>query len=640
MANVLSRRSFMQTVGLGGAAVGIAATAAYANEPVNEATWDDEADVLVIGGGGSGCAAALSAAENGASVICLEAAANLGGVSRLCVGSITTPCTSLQAEQGIEDDVDRYLEEVKGFVGEAAIAHAGDDWALFQIQAAGGGASVDWLLEHNIDIRGPFVYPGHSADRMHVLYPNAQAWPPVMEGELEKAGVRLYKSTKCVEYLKDDTGRVIGCRALDANGQELRFKGSAGVVHAAATIDNCTEWKQKVVSNELAAIQCANVFTDGSAFKALAAAGADITEWIAPLVQSVRSMGPGPDVGSMTAQSWMKFSIPQAGAILVNMDGERYVNELAAGTTLMLATEKQPGKRSWMVFDDAVASNFQTFPDMIVSSCPGIGWGTVDDFVENGGIVKADTLEELATLIDIDPEALSATVEAWNAQCAEGGEDEFGRSSFGLDEAGTAGKGIVTGPFYAHGPQHAETTYGTLSSRITTDFEVLDVFGNVVPGLYAVGVAGHGQSPMTGGSHGGNMAWVFTSGRLCGKALATGKSATAELLAQFATDDADAPEEEAAEQRSFADGTYTGSGVGMGGTINVTLEIADGQITVTDISPNNETPTLGGYEAIEDGTFAAQIEEAQSEAIDGIAGATLTSDAIRTAVGAALAQAE
>ncbi len=90
---------------------------------------------------------------------------------------------------------------------------------------------------------------------------------------------------------------------------------------------------------------------------------------------------------------------------------------------------------------------------------------------------------------------------------------------------------------------------------------------------------------------------------------------------------------------NLADGTYTGTGAGMGGDINVTIEISGGTISVADISPNNETQGIGGYEAIEDGTYAAQVEAAQSADIDGVAGATVTSKAIEQAVKAALKQA-
>ena len=130
--------------------------------------------------------------------------------------------------------------------------------------------------------------------------------------------------------------------------------------------------------------------------------------------------------------------------------------------------------------------------------------------------------------------------------------------------------------------------------------------------------------------------------------LAAGRKVTQgrQLMKQISSDPAFAPTEKTAvkpsgevDLSSIADGTYTGTGKGMGGDINVTIEVSGGHITVSDISPNNETQGIGGYEAIEDGTYAQQVEAAQSADIDGVAGATVTSKAIEAAVRSALKQA-
>lgn len=95
-----------------------------------------------------------------------------------------------------------------------------------------------------------------------------------------------------------------------------------------------------------------------------------------------------------------------------------------------------------------------------------------------------------------------------------------------------------------------------------------------------------------------------------------------------------------AAKASYKDGTYHGEGKGMGGPINVTLTVAQGVITVDEITESGETAGIGGKEAIEDGTFKAQIEEAQSFEIDGISGATMTTGGVAKAVEAALTQAK
>lgn len=114
------------------------------------------------------------------------------------------------------------------------------------------------------------------------------------------------------------------------------------------------------------------------------------------------------------------------------------------------------------------------------------------------------------------------------------------------------------------------------------------------------------------------------------------EAAAAESQSAEAVESQDAA---SASDALYADGTYTGIGLGKEGPINVTLTIADGVITIDEITDSGETEGIGGKEAIEDGTFKAQIEEAQSAEIDGVTGATLTSDGVRAAVEDALAQA-
>ena len=94
------------------------------------------------------------------------------------------------------------------------------------------------------------------------------------------------------------------------------------------------------------------------------------------------------------------------------------------------------------------------------------------------------------------------------------------------------------------------------------------------------------------------------------------------------------------EAAALADGTYTGTGTGMGGDISVTIEVKDGVISVVEIGPNKETVGIGGYEAIEDGTYASQIEAAQGADIDTVSGATITTAGVKAAVADALSKAQ
>jgi fumarate reductase flavoprotein subunit len=219
----------------------------------------------------------------------------------------------------------------------------------------------------------------------------------------------------------------------------------------------------------------------------------------------------------------MPYSIPDAGAILVNKQGKRYVNEKASMSEMCLATDKQPGKVCFMVFDKKVADIFNKFP-MVVSSIPGKGWGTIDDFVARNGIKKADTIEGLAQAMGIDPAGLKEEITKWNGYCAQGKDPDFRRPTFGNAQANTVGAGIQAPPFYAHGPIRTEVILGNVSTIVNTKMQVIDVYGKPIPGLYAGGNMGHGLTFLSG--HGTHLAWAFTSGRFAGKNAAAEKPTT------------------------------------------------------------------------------------------------------------------
>jgi len=118
-------------------------------------------------------------------------------------------------------------------------------------------------------------------------------------------------------------------------------------------------------------------------------------------------------------------------------------------------------------------------------------------------------------------------------------------------------------------------------------------------------------------------------------------AASAEQLAQVTPDPWDEAQSttNAQLQGNYKDGTYTGEGQGMDGWIRVTITIKSNKLTVDSITQEGETQSVGGYEGIVDGTYAEQIDAAQSTEIDGIAGATVTSSGVKAALKAALDQA-
>jgi fumarate reductase flavoprotein subunit len=529
--NGLSRRSFLKGAAFAGASAAAAGLVACAGSPGDasgggdnggaKVSWTQEAEIVIVGGGASGAAAALAAAEAGASVILLEHSSALGGSGALCVGSVTTCATKMQADAGISDSVEKYLADVEELVGAETIKRAGDDWDLFKLQAQEGGRTVDWLVEQGVVFQGPYEYPHHSVPRLHALYPSSAAWPAVIQPKITAAGGDIKLQTKGVELVTEG-GKVVGVKAIDQiSREELFFKGTKGVILASASIDASYDQLIKRYSTTLSACDPSCRFNDGFGIKMAAKLGANTTEYNSAAGISLRCQAPGPDVGAYTKQAWMPYGIRDAGAIMVTSEGKRYASEDLGESEMIPKVSALPDHVAYMVYDDFIARQFQVSPDMVVSSIPGTAWGTVDDFVAMGGIMKANTIEEVASLAGVNPAGLAAEVAKYNEYAVAGNDPDFGRKKFGLAEANTLNKGLTTPPYYIHGPQKGEVIQGGLTLSINTNFEVLDVFGEVIPGLYAVGIGGHGLSPQGGGGHGGNMAWAFTSGRVAGTRLAS-----------------------------------------------------------------------------------------------------------------------
>ena len=160
------------------------------------------------------------------------------------------------------------------------------------------------------------------------------------------------------------------------------------------------------------------------------------------------------------------------GAILVNAEGNRFIDEVGTRDVVSAAEIAQPGSFSWLVVDQAMLD---------VSS-------VIAGYVSKGLTIQGDTYEALAEAIGVDAETFAKTMNEWNA-CVEAKSDPaFGRTSFANP--------LNTAPFYAikvtAGIHH---TMGGL--KINPDTQVLNTEGLAIPGLYAAG-------EVTGGIHGAN----------------------------------------------------------------------------------------------------------------------------------------
>jgi hypothetical protein len=526
-----SRRQFIAGLTAGVAGGLVAARVAASSGSAQEPAWDREADVVIVGGGACGCTAALSAAEAGAKVALLETLPMLGGAGSVCVGSITVPLSGLQKQLGIHDSVDAYMEDVL----HKARQPSRMDKRLLRLLAEEGGATIDWLRGHGVNIQGPFEYPIHRVKRMHVLVPKAAEWPKVLRPVLQRRDVELLTETKGVRLYQDGAGRVVGVQAVDLNTNvTTTIRARRAVMLTAGNLEANPALMARSTTPEIAAMPPAVISRDGSGLMMAWAIGAASTMLDCISTPQVRGAPPGPSVFSLGRQAWMPYGMVDAGAILVNRNGERFADETVQHVgdesvmqaSLSLALEKQPYRTCYLIFDRPVADIFNRWP-MVVGSFPGIGdvsgiggWALVDDLVARHGIRKADTIEELAAAVGVDPTGLRAGIGKWNECCRARKDADFKRPTFGNEQAHTVGAGIRVPPFYCHSPLRNIVLPADTSLAINTRLQVMHVFGMVIPGLYAGGDMGHGDLLLDGISHGLKMGWAFTSGRLGGKLAA------------------------------------------------------------------------------------------------------------------------
>jgi succinate dehydrogenase/fumarate reductase flavoprotein subunit len=546
-----NKRSTVKTIaaGVGGLVVGGAVGALGFPRTVPEtvaektwlpATWDKEADVVVVGSGGGGCAAAITAADAGAKVILLEVAPYIGGESHLCVGSLTPCIGSKNFPTDPHDSTDVYLADMQKMSPDN---YTRADPDILKFQADHGGETMDWLAGLSVQLRGPMYYPGHTYPRTVILVPNSSVWPSVLQPIMEQKGVQILLQTRAISLYHDPSNRILGVSAVDqTSNTSMTIKANRAVVLAAESIAASQTLKERVTTKELAAgaAFAAHKYNVGDGLLMAADVGGQITNFDSYGSAGLRSAGPGPDSASTGKQAWMPYGIIDAGAILVNKNAQRFVDETSGGTNQTLATMQQPDATCFMIFDDLVAQLFNSWDPryddpfaaaaanylpMVISSIGGGGpqpnnlnpkwmWGLVDDFIATKGITKADTIEGLASAVGLDPTALRATIDKWNSYCTAKKDDDFNRKTFGTPKVPETGAGITKGPFYCHSPIRPEVTSGHWSLIINTKMQVLDESGKAIPGLYAVGNNGCGVLGAAG--HGGQMCWTFTSGRYAG----------------------------------------------------------------------------------------------------------------------------
>lgn len=460
-----------------------------------------QGDVVVIGGGGSGLAAAISASQNGARVVVLEKLGFLGGSTNVSEGALNAPDPQRQGPQGIQDSVQKFYEQtMKGGhnVGDPKLVHYLTDHAL---------ESVHWMEKLGVHFKDKVgTATGALWQRSHYpTTPSGNSYIRVFEKYLDqhKDQITVLTDTAAKHLIVKD-GRVTGVVA-DNKGRPVTVNANKAVIIATGGFGSNVKLRQEVntgVWKEVkldSSIGCTNLSkaAQGDGIVMGKAVGANVIGMSDIQIHPCGTPGTG-----------LMENIRTSGRnrLFVNLDGNRFVNEGAARDTLAKAIFAQKDSSYWVLV------NHLRYPTRDWVDANG---ATIANMVAQGAVVEANTLDELAQKTGMNAANLKAAVAGYNAVVQKGAKDKFGFVANNKDD-----KALTEGPWYAC--RKVPTVHHTMGGlQINTKAQVLNAKGEVIKGLYAAG-------EVTGGIHGSNrlggnaIADVMTFGRTAGANAAKG----------------------------------------------------------------------------------------------------------------------
>lgn len=455
-----------------------------------DGSWAQEADVLVVGAGGGGYAAAIEAANAGASVLLLEKGSTPGGDSILCDGILGAAGSRLAKAQGVEataDDVYAWFMGHPDWYGPK-------DPEVARVLADKGGETIDWLE----DLGTPFeqeVAPRFGYTELPVIHQvegKGAAMVQVLIEAAEKAGVQTLTDTRATRLITDDAGRVIGVEVQQKSDTQ-RIKANKGVVMTTGSFAGNPGMLATMNA------ECANLLpgshpgATGDGLVMAMNAGAYVSRATdLPLMSSL---------AGLESKSIVNLNYGERlHGLWLDANGERFFDEETPyenphGHRAILRKQNEQGR--------PVVVLLPTTPELeaVLAQRP-LAWAT------------GETVEDVAAQVGLDPAKVKATVDRYNGFCEAGRDDDFGRPAEFLIP--------MTGPFYAANVM-VSTSVTMGGFKTNAEGQALRLLGmdaatptEPIPGLYAAGVCCEWNC-----AAGATVLSAMTLGRIAGKAAAT-----------------------------------------------------------------------------------------------------------------------
>lgn len=558
-----NRRQFLQGAAAG--AFGVMGAGFAGSAAAKEVKFDKEADVVVVGLGGAGAATAITAADNGASVIVIERQpkATLRSNTRMSGGIFHCPdktgdrkalkeyAKAMFSGENIPGKLEGEQPEVSDGLAQAWADYTPGllDWMKsldpkFQAFATPGFKGAAFPNFPGAKECGYQVYRASYPDRIRAQHKSTWGQPKeeTTQGEAfwqclatgvenRKDKITVDYETRGMKLVQNDKGEVIGVIA-DQGGKSVAYKARKAVVLCSGGYEYNKAMRQAFLEGpgvEGWAFY-GTTFNEGDGIRM----GLDVGAGMMKAGKAAsRIIFPAPVRHNGMRMGIITPAVGSGHAIVVNQNGQRYAAEhkvtkdpsryffYKEAVKFNIDTLDYANSPSWFIFDETLRKQ-KPLVDLSISTTgfKFLDWGAPDnsDAVKKGWILKADTIEELASLIAktkdnsgrMQPKVLAETVKRYNELCAKGEDTDFGRMKSTLQP-------VSDGPFYAiplvaGGPN----TKGGLAANAKR--EVLDWDLKPIPGLYAVGEIASALKFVYQG--GGNLTECLVFGQICGKEVA------------------------------------------------------------------------------------------------------------------------
>lgn len=640
----ISRRNFLK----GSAAMGILAAMGGAGTAIAEGSsaytfadtvkWDAEYDVVVLGLGFAGMTAAVTAADAGAKVLIAEkmSEALAGGNSKVAGQLFAYGHKDREATMA-------YYTQLAGgrAVPEAMLNVIVDGvtnmWDKLKDKFFDGDDSefMDWTGVPVIGEMSPEYPEFEGSDKValcttHQGVSDSFLYKSVKNAVIKRADkIDVWFESPAVELIQDPDSRIVVGVKVTRNGETRNVRALSGVVVATGGFERDTDMAQQYLGLKNYSV-IGGQFNTGDGIKMCQKVGADL--WHMNVFEGgfgTNSCGYAAENGGLAHQVVTLAHNPMntGATVIVGTDGERFGNEAEIprhGHLYENGIWENPHYPNaiYLIMD-------QTQYDLAVSE-----GALSDDYKDT--VLSAATIEELAEKTGCKPETLKDTIESFNTFAESGKDYKHNRSADYMR--------AFDGKMYYAMPMSGLMLNTQGGPRRNENAEVLDTNGNPIPHLYSAGEMGGITSCMYQG--GTNIAECIIFGEIAGTNAAAAKDALPAYAAREQVDSAPitlGTDTDLGGEATYEVGEnqYVGSAQGMMGNVVTRVTVQDGKVAAVEVLEQTETEGIGTLAINElPGKFVGCATAEEIDAVDSVSGATITSNALKEAVKAALAQAK